>query len=387
MSSPHTEFHISSAIKAQLLGLSLPRSVSSEAGITTTGERNYAPSLCQSGPISQLIDLLAILKVPFINTSKHVMEDPDIAILGQGGYAEVTFDGKATVNSNETVAVAIKEFKSLSNVDKLDATKPNELLSGSAVVQFFNEICVMKHPSLSTHANILRLYGTTETDLGLGLYPTATSKLSLVTEYADLGCLEAYLGRERGKLDWNFKYNIICDIAAGLRALHSTDIVHNDVKCSNILLFSTPGPNQRITAKVSDFGCSILLATTKPQKGAAATRLFAAPEAYSSQCIVYPSRDVYSFGLLIFQVMRESVPFHGLTRDEVWEYKQNPPALLKYMHSCFKTASLRPPSIFCNALVETTWINPEERISEFSKLLHLPAGEFFPPLYSFDSAG
>lgn len=78
-------------------------------------------------------------------------------------------------------------------------------------------------------------------------FDRASLEPSLAIEYADLGSLEAYIDT---KPEWEIKFNIIKDIATGLTALHLCDILHNHVKCSNVLIFSKP----RVTAKISDGG-------------------------------------------------------------------------------------------------------------------------------------
>lgn len=193
----------------------------------------------------------------------------------------------------------------------------------------------MKHPQLSNHPNILSLLGFTEMDnlRESGGQYTSTRHLSLVIEYADVDSVECFLQRFGSAMIWEMKNSIICNVAAGLQALHAVDVVHNDIKASNILLFSSPGPPKRVVAKISDFGCAVLLATTKPRRAAAGTILFAAPEAYSPLCIVEPSRDVYSFALVILHISRGSSPFLGLTNEQVLQYKQDIVQFLKYVQN------------------------------------------------------
>jgi serine/threonine protein kinase len=120
-----------------------------------------------------------------------------------------------------------------------------------------------------------------------------------------------------------------------MQAIHASDVVHNDIKCSNILLFSPSSPGGRIVAKISDFGCSVPLAMTKPIRRAAATPIFAAPEAYLSSCVMYPSRDIYAFGLLALHIAMEKTPFVGrFTADALYEFKQNAPLMQEYVHDC-----------------------------------------------------
>jgi serine/threonine protein kinase len=141
----------------------------------------------------------------------------------------------------------------------------------------------------------------------------------------------------------------ICDISAGLQALHSCDVVHNDIKCGNILLFKHK--NGTHVAKVSDFGCSVPLALSVPTKRAAATRWFAAPEAYSDDCSVCPSRDLYAFGLAVFHIIAEQPPFIGYSEEDLWDCKRND-EVLKYVSGRLEdiTTPLGVPWIIENTL-------------------------------------
>jgi serine/threonine protein kinase len=124
---------------------------------------------------------------------------------------------------------------------------------------------------------------------------------------------------------------IICDIAAGLSVLHSLDVVHNDIKPGNVLLFSSTQPGREVVAKISDFGCAVPLAVHQQMKGLGATLVFAAPEAYLSDCPVLPSRDVYSFGLLIFSVLTGKPPLADISADRHLELKGNKDQMHQYV--------------------------------------------------------
>uniref|UniRef100_K3WYS9 Protein kinase domain-containing protein n=1 Tax=Globisporangium ultimum (strain ATCC 200006 / CBS 805.95 / DAOM BR144) TaxID=431595 RepID=K3WYS9_GLOUD len=69
-------------------------------------------------------------------------------------------------------------------------------------------------------------------------------KRYFVCEYASRGALSGYLQRDgNGKRAWKKLY----EVALGLQYLHSQRIVHNDLKCDNILI----GADMR--AKLTDF--------------------------------------------------------------------------------------------------------------------------------------
>lgn len=52
------------------------------------------------------------------------------------------------------------------------------------------------------------------------------------------------------------RISLCIEVGQGLQALHASRVVHGDVKMENVLVF--PGRNNRLTAKVSDFGFSLV---------------------------------------------------------------------------------------------------------------------------------
>jgi serine/threonine protein kinase len=75
----------------------------------------------------------------------------------------------------------------------------------------------------------------------------------LLFEYSSIGNLYDYKLRT-GKLENDLLRRIILDIVLGLKAIHKEGIIHNDLKMSNILLFSDK--KGRIFPKLSDFNVS-----------------------------------------------------------------------------------------------------------------------------------
>lgn len=139
-----------------------------------------------------------------------------------------------------------------------------------AINQLYIELCILNHPRLLSHPNMIRLL---ETDTLPGVQSMATSNLSLVFEYADRGTLESFLISEQ-LFPWTEKYSVVSDISAGILVLHEVDIVHNDLKCANILRCVDIRNSQlRAIAKIADFGFSAPLVSTKPRQEAGATRL------------------------------------------------------------------------------------------------------------------
>ena len=73
-----------------------------------------------------------------------------------------------------------------------------------------------------------------------------TEKTILVYEYMDRGSLLEHLGTQKPALTWKQRIGICIAAARGLRYLHELQIIHGNVKSSNILL------NEKWVAKITD---------------------------------------------------------------------------------------------------------------------------------------
>lgn len=85
--------------------------------------------------------------------------------------------------------------------------------------------------------NVVRLFGA---------YHVGTDPY-FVCEYAANGTLKDYVYKDENR---HKTWQLLLEAANGLRALHQLNIVHNDLKCNNILV-ATDG-----IAKLTDFGLS-----------------------------------------------------------------------------------------------------------------------------------
>ncbi|XVF61185.1 hypothetical protein PTKIN_Ptkin08bG0109800 [Pterospermum kingtungense] len=144
------------------------------------------------------------------------------------------------------------------------------------------------------HKNLVRLLG----------YCAEGAHRMLVYEYVNNGNLEQWLHGDVGPcspLTWDIRMNIILRTAKGLTYLHEglePKVVHRDIKSSNILLDKQWNP------KVSDFGLAKLLGS---ESSYITTRVmgtfgYVAPE-YASTGMLNERSDVYSFGILIMEII------------------------------------------------------------------------------------
>ncbi|XP_051115278.1 LEAF RUST 10 DISEASE-RESISTANCE LOCUS RECEPTOR-LIKE PROTEIN KINASE-like 1.3 [Andrographis paniculata] len=157
------------------------------------------------------------------------------------------------------------------------------------VEQFTNEVEILTR---LRHTNLVTLYGYTS---------RKSRELLLVYEYIPNGTVADHLHGKRGEvglLSWPIRLNIAIETSDALAYLHRSDIIHRDVKTTNILL------DKNFHVKVADFGLSRLFpnnvthVSTAPQ----GTPGYVDPEYY--QCYqVTEKSDVYSFGVVLVELI------------------------------------------------------------------------------------
>ncbi|MDP2436624.1 MAG: protein kinase, partial [archaeon] len=193
------------------------------------------------------------------------------------------------------------------------------------------------------HPNVIQLYGTCEHQ----------GQLLLVTELLGRGSLRDVLDDEAVQLPWAQKLSFARDAAAGLYYLHSFDgdraIMHRDVKSANFLV------GNDWTVKVGDFGISrILSSETELRKTLCGTMSYCAPEILLGKPYTV-SVDVYSFGIVMWEILTRDVPFTGMTAAALRE------AVTKGKRPPISQAMLERYPEYCRLLVSCVVPNPDAR--------------------------
>jgi hypothetical protein len=155
----------------------------------------------------------------------------------------------------------------------------------------------------------LRLSGFINLVSCLGIYED-NDVFMIIMEYMTNGTLESHL--LNNYISPKKKHEIILDITRGLSYLHYNGVVHRDLKPANVLL------GNELIAKIADFGESHkdiekLVNTTQ----AGGTPVYMAPEVLSNSLISYsPSCDIYSFGMLLWTILKEELPYKDVQNVE-----------------------------------------------------------------------
>lgn len=143
----------------------------------------------------------------------------------------------------------------------------------------------------------------------------------LVMDYCEGGTLRNLIAEESyPTLLYSLK--IVSDVLAGLEHAHSRGIVHCDIKPENILMHVH---STGWTARISDFGIARLTQEISSQEGDTGSPAYMAPERFYGQYSA--ASDLYSVGILLFELMTGYRPFSG-TPAELMSAHLNKPLRL-----------------------------------------------------------
>jgi len=153
-----------------------------------------------------------------------------------------------------------------------------------------------------SHPNIVTVH-----DFGLEGH-----QLFIVMEYVPGTDLKTLL-RKRGRFSVEEGVPLIIQACAGIGYAHRAGIVHCDVKPHNMLVT----PDQRL--KVTDFGIARALANIQP--GERSDVVWGSPLYFSPEQAAVeppsPASDVYSLGVVLYELLTGTPPFNGSTAEEL----------------------------------------------------------------------
>ncbi|CAB4381897.1 unnamed protein product [Rhizophagus irregularis] len=129
----------------------------------------------------------------------------------------------------------------------------------------------------------------------------------LITEWCEHGNLEEYLLRNPG-LDWNVKVNIATGIANGVVFCHDRDILHHDIRSSNIML------DAHLCPKLSNFELSRREQdNTVPGLQLADAARYLAPEKIKDKKNPYTKEcDIFSLGIVLWVIAMQEKPYANI---------------------------------------------------------------------------
>lgn len=243
-----------------------------------------------------------------------------IKTIGEGGMANVYL-------ANDTILdrkVAIKVLRGdLSNDEKFIRRFKREALSVSNL----------------SHPNIVEVYDVGEED---GNY-------YIVMEYIEGKTLKQLL-QKRGALTLNEVIDIMTQLTDGLAHAHEAYIIHRDIKPQNIMI------EDNGLVKITDFGIAMALNSTQltQTNSVMGSVHYLPPEQANGKGSTVKS-DIYSLGILMYELLTGSVPFKGDTAVEI---------ALKHMKEKIPSIRKQNPTIpqsIENIVLKATAKNPKNR--------------------------
>lgn len=166
------------------------------------------------------------------------------------------------------------------------------------------------------HPNIVLFMGACRSEVQVMNVQNAELQYGIVTEYMSGGSIHDHIHRG----DWvqtaspKLLRSIAKDITLGMIYLHNEGIIHRDLKSRNILT------DNNWHTKIADFDLSRIRETTiyknDPSSSLIGTPSWMAPELI--QGLKYDEKvDVYSFGIVLFELFSGEIPFASLYGQEL----------------------------------------------------------------------
>ena len=150
---------------------------------------------------------------------------------------------------------------------------------------------------LGRHPNIIAFYG----------FAYDHPQTTIITALAKKGSLYDLLHKRKEKPTEQQSLTWAQQIAYGMAYMHEHDLVHRDLKSSNILF------SDNMVAQVCDFAVSRILKATVATSIAGTPR-WMAPEVAENKPI-NKKCDVFSFSLIVWEMMEGKIPYHDAPSD------------------------------------------------------------------------
>ena len=250
-----------------------------------------------------------------------------IKTIGEGGMANV-YLAKDTILDRD---VAIKVLRGdLASDEKFVRRFQREALSASSL----------------SHPNIVEIYDVGEDD---GNY-------YIVMEYVPGKNLKQVL-KKRGNLTVSEVIDIMLQITSAMGLAHDSLIIHRDLKPQNILMMDDGG------VKITDFGIAMALnATQLTQTNSAMGSVhYFPPEQASGKGSTLKS-DVYSLGIMMYELLTGYLPFRGDNAVEI---------ALKHLKEPIPSIRSEFPNIpqsVENIIIKATAKNPKNRYNNANEM-------------------
>ncbi|CAG8796958.1 23349_t:CDS:2 [Gigaspora margarita] len=167
--------------------------------------------------------------------------------------------------------------------------------------------------------NIINLIGVTN----------VRGNLSLALEYCENGDLRTFIASGKLKGDWGKKRGIALGLAQGLAFLHKAGILHKYLNSANVLLdghFQAKIANFRRSRWTNTGSLGVVDSFEEQIRWTAPERLGDDVSIFTEEC------DVYSFGIVFYEIICGELPWEGLNLSDVYKIRNEGKELLLPSH-------------------------------------------------------
>ena len=150
-------------------------------------------------------------------------------------------------------------------------------------------------------------------------------------EFVEGETLENLIKRS-GRLDVKLALEITTQVATGLGAIHERNLVHRDIKPTNIMVMLKEGGT--VAAKIIDLGLAKTVDKSASEAGIsspgafAGTPEFASPEQFAGVGVDIRS-DLYSMGVTLWVMVTGQTPFRGTSAEVMYQHQHAPLPLVR----------------------------------------------------------
>ncbi|KAL0249198.1 hypothetical protein GEMRC1_004431 [Eukaryota sp. GEM-RC1] len=166
----------------------------------------------------------------------------------------------------------------------------------------------------NSHPNIIKMLDIDESDVNF---------VYLVLEKCDMNLSQYFEAVSNGTytFDRAVKLSLIHQLIDGLAHIHSKDVIHADLKPTNIMV--NVAADQSVTIKIADFGVSHYIPADRTHiktDNAAGTWGYQVPESnvsvFESGSRLCKRADVFSLGILVHQILTGTHPFGNTPKEQ-----------------------------------------------------------------------
>ncbi|OHT11567.1 hypothetical protein TRFO_18926 [Tritrichomonas foetus] len=185
----------------------------------------------------------------------------------------------------------------------------------------------------------------------------------IIMEYVPAGDLFGLISND--KLDAYEKTKIALEVAEGMEYLHSKQVMHRDLKTSNILVQYHKKTFEPIP-KIADFGYARINTSIEMTIGVGTTN-YEAPEVINGGMYDFKA-DVFSYSMVLWEMISGVFPYYWLGNDKLAIER----SIISGVELPFQTKSNEPSvSEDLEELVRKCWsLDPEERYT-FSEIIEI----------------